>query len=246
MMDKTLEHYKSIVIDNYVDITLPNPPVTWINISYKTYPRFRQIPLSINFSEKGKDIFKLIKKRKTRRDFKKQITFKELSSLLYFSSGIKDYKKVSKQDIHNPEFARRHYASGGARYPIEVYVVVNKVKNLDSGLYHFNIKNNTLEELPSKLLRRKKIIVDSSMNRNVAALIILTSVIVRDEVKYLNLSYPLSWEEAGRIGDRLQLLAENYDIKCCPIAGIYHNKIIDLLNIDPEEEIPLMVHAIGK
>lgn len=251
MLPKTRIHYGSII--NELNLKLSEDfktPKIWGHIFYKTYPRFKKIKLIPESNPKG-DLFELIKKRRSRRNFqKKEISFKQLSTILNYSAGIVERKFIEKNklDIHNPKYAKRFYASAGARYPLEIYLVINSIEGLNEGLYHYNIKENCLEEIFLGNLREEKIIIDSKntkMQKNASFLIIMTTVLPRNELKYLELAYPLSYEEAGRIGDRIQLLTEKYSLGTCPIAGFYHDEIIRILNIDPEEEIPIMVHAVG-
>jgi len=39
------------------------------------------------------------------------------------------------------------YPSAGARYPLEIYVVILNSKEIPEGIYHYNVKWNTLELL---------------------------------------------------------------------------------------------------
>jgi len=251
MMPATRTHYANTILEpeEMISSTIKVPQV-WQHICYKTYPRFKQIPLKVNFLEKGKDIFSLIRDRETIRDYtKKDIPFKILCRLIYYSCGIKSIKKINKKDIHDSAKVNRFYASGGARYPIELYLIVNRVEGMKKGLYHYNVRDNTFELILERNLTKEETIINPPVNEKMkeqcSAIIILTSVLCRSEMKYLDLAYTLSFEEAGRIGDRLQLLATNEGLGCCPVAGIYHNKLISLLNVDPEEEIPIMAHVLG-
>ena len=83
-------------------------PVNWIKIYFKRYPRMSQIPLEINSSYAGSNLFNLIQKRVSHRRFKdEEIDFEGIGDLLYFSLGIKN---SLEQDERN----RRMYPSAGA------------------------------------------------------------------------------------------------------------------------------------
>ena len=59
-----------------------------------------------------------------------------LSYLLYASTGIQNSRKKS-------EF--RTVPSAGALYPIETYLIVNNVEDLECGVYHYSIQDHSLE-----------------------------------------------------------------------------------------------------
>ena len=42
---------------------------------------------------------------------------------------------------------RRAYPSGGARFPLEIYVFLFKCKDLVSGIYHYNVLDHSLEKI---------------------------------------------------------------------------------------------------
>ena len=75
------------------------------------------------------------------------MSFRELSVILYYSCGIKNFKKYSNDVDELIDKSKRFYPSAGARYPLEVYLGVFNVKNFFPGIYHYNVKWNTLELL---------------------------------------------------------------------------------------------------
>ena len=56
-----------------------------------------------------------------------------------------------KPPTDQKEVVRRFYPSGGARYPLEVYLLIQRVDSLTTGLYHYNVKENSLEILSTRL-----------------------------------------------------------------------------------------------
>ena len=109
-------------------------PEEWKTTFYKSYPRLPKIAL--DDGSFPADFFKLIKERRSRRDFSRQpIDRRELSLLLKYSCGITG--KLSETR------SRRAQASGGGRFPIEIYPVVFRPgENLPAGLYHYNVKEH--------------------------------------------------------------------------------------------------------
>ena len=118
------------------------PPINWIKIFFKTYPRMDKVKLK---SQKDKNEFcQLLEQRISTRNFEDcPISFDSLNRILFYSMGIKSPNESF-------EHTRRFYPSAGARYPIESYLVSNNVQGLSKGLYHYNIKSNQLEQLLNK------------------------------------------------------------------------------------------------
>lgn len=204
-------------------------PEAWSKIFYKTYPRFKQIKLN-NSNKKG-ELEEILLKRESKREFtQKPISFDDLSYILQFSVG----KKSSD---------RRMYPSGGARYPIELYAFIYNVEDLISGTYHYNIKDNTLEQL-----KTEKALYEEFFGTNIkdsAVVLLMTGVLARLEVKYLENAYKFSLIESGHIAQNISLLSEKLDIGSCCIGGFDNKKIIEHLDLVQEEEIPLYAIALG-
>ena len=222
-------------------------PSNWSYIFYKTYPRLKQIPLKPSSSD-FKSLGVCLRLRTSRRRYmNKHLSYRMLSDILYFSAGIKNAGKIHGKELHDPKKAKRFYPSGGARYPIEIYVIASNVQWLERGLYHYNVLDNTLEQLIENDLRG---FVKSSLNgRSIAkagALIILTGVLSRQEVKYGNMALRLALIESGHITQNMSLLTANYDIGSCAVSGFDSDEISKLIDLDTGEEIPLYAFTVGQ
>lgn len=213
-------------------------PITWTKVFYKTYPRFPTVDLELN-TTKNKNVTSLLKDRKTSREFSKNpISLSTLSNILFYSAGI---KLEFREDL---DHARRMYPSAGARYPVELYITINNVSDLEKGLYHYNVRDNNLEQLLKKDLRRDMQEILNSDMGTAPILFSLTGVLGRTEVKYGNNAYRFALLEAGHIGQNISLLAEQANLGSCAIGGFDNNKIARLIDL-VEDEVPLYIFAIG-
>jgi hypothetical protein len=77
-----------------------------------------------------------------RPDGTARIDLETLSHLLFHAAGV-------SRTLRTPmgEFHFRTYASAGALYPIELYVVAGDVPDLDPGVYHYAPKRHGLHRL---------------------------------------------------------------------------------------------------
>lgn len=210
-------------------------PITHIKVFHKEYPRFPTIPL-INVDCRYTEFQQLLNLRESYRDFSDEsINYEEISRIL-LSCRIVDNDR-------NPE--RRTYPSGGARFPVELYLLTNNVEGLKKGVYHYSMKNKKLELLVEQDWSSFKEDIASPYIDNPGASIIFTAVIPRSEVKYGLRSYPYSLIEAGHMGQNIQLTATELDIGSCPVSGFVDDTIINLLDLS-ENEIPVYSISLGK
>lgn len=220
-----------------------NIPYRWVEINYKSYPRFPKVKLSHIHSKKLSEINKLLMKRRSIRDFKSQeISFDALSKILYFSAGI------TTQKINDWNTSFRAYPPGGARYPLELYLVVFNVKNLVKGIYHFNVKYNTLELIKGGSFKNQMIKLFGNTNwvGKAGFIVLVSSVFGRTLIKYGNRGYRLVLLEAGHLAQNIYLLSTSLKLGCCALGGFLDNQLNSLLNLEKTNESVIYALAIGK
>ncbi len=211
------------------------PNITHIEVFRKSYPRLPSIKLP-DVDRENSEFENLLDYRGSNRTFADSpLSLGELSKILG-SCRIVDTKR-------KPE--RRTYPSGGARFPVELYVVSYNIKDLRNGAYHYNMKDKSLELLLDKDLKNSRRELISPYLENPAATIIFTSVIARSEVKYGLRSYPYSLIEAGHMGQNIQLSASEIGIGSCPVSGFIDDTVKKILDLT-DDEIPIYSISIGK
>lgn len=223
-------------------MTMKKVPREWVTIHFKEYPRLDSIKLHRNFSISSMNLETAIKKRESRRKFNgSPLSLKELSKLLYYSCGI-------TRSSSNLNATRRAYPSAGARYPLEVYMVILKKSKIKTGLYHYNVKHHALETLleddkgyTNCFFGKNKDIV-----KNASALMIITSIPSRMKIKYLEYSDKFILLEAGHICQNAYLISEVMSLGCCAIGRWDDDGINKLLDIDGKYENLVYTVAIGK
>lgn len=139
--------------------------------------------------------------------------------------------------------ARRNYPSGGALYPIETYLFSFSIEGTRPGIFHYNPTTHSLERLwdiPSNitvkdLIKRPDWLFPSN-------LIVFTAVWKRSSAKYGDLAYSHALLEAGHMSENILLTATALHLESRPVAGFNDARIVELLDLVPEDELP--VHAI--
>lgn len=211
-------------------------PESWKTIHYKEYDRLPKITLPDRGSLEL-PLSATIAKRVSGRNFTAgPLSLETLSQLLYWSVG-----KHEDSD-------RRHYPSGGGRYPIEVYPVV-LVDNgtFRSGAYHYNSRSHELDVLWERSFspeERETISVYPWVAR-ASVVLVMTAVTNRTIEKYGERGYRLSLLEAGHIGQNVTLTSAALGVQCCPLGGVRDGYFEQLLDIDANVEPIVYTIAIG-
>ncbi|MDI7259612.1 MAG: SagB/ThcOx family dehydrogenase [Thermodesulfobacteriota bacterium] len=188
----------------------------------------------------GKPLWETIAKRRSIREFSSQsITFSELSQLLWATQGITS--KAWGYDF-------RACPSAGALYPIETYIIANRVEEISPGLYHYDVKKAELillEEgnLGSELSRAG---LGQEMLEEAACVFVWTAIIERSKWKYRERAYRYIYMDAGHIGQNLYLTATGLGLGCCTVGAFFDEEVDRLIGVDGKNEISIYLGAIGR
>lgn len=220
-------------------------PEEWITISFKSYPRFPRYQLPKPQLGNPKTLFEVLSNRSSQRSFEnKGITQNQLATLLLLSGGINKNVKFNSWDE-----SRRLYPSAGARYPLELYVVLAKrLKDgaFPLGIYHYNIKRHCLELiLKGRFAKKISQYTGQFWLANCPIIVIMSGVITRSHIKYVDRGYRFALIETGHLGQNLQLVAEQLGLASCVIGGFDDEKLNTLLDIQNTEETVLCMLGLG-
>ena len=222
-------------------------PEAWTTVVFKEYPQCPRIMLPKEHAPL-KALDRLLHDRHSTRAFDtaNQLSQEELGTLLFYTAGVRPSTDGGTQPW---EQTRRFYPSGGARYPLETYLLIRRVDGITPGTYHYNIKHHALERLSKEEN-------DSITNRahayewaHDAAVTFITSAIWdRNFMKYGSFGYRIVLAEAGHQSQNLHLVAESLGLAYCPLAGfrIHTGGMNELLGLNTVQETALYVTVIGK
>lgn len=202
----------------------------------------------------------VIKRRTTSLDsFKGDWTKKELLQFLNGSLGVTKEHKIShmNKNMEDEEavLKLRAYPSGGAMYPIELYLYIKNIIGMEEGLYLFNPNTSRLIQIDSdkdlsyleSLIPCTALKIDprySSLEK-VNVLIFLVADFRYAAHKYGILAYKLALLEAGHIGQNIQLFASALNKRSIPLGGHYDDKVEPFLRIDGKEKTCTYMFGLG-
>lgn len=169
------------------------------------------------------------------------ITLKELSFLLWCIQGVRN----TEGDAQKP----RNVPSSGFRYPIETFFVAGEIGGLETGLYRYLPLSHRIvvERLDSDL---PFAMGTASMNFNLITRAAVTFLFVgipyRSTWALGNRGYRSVLIEAGHICQALIMASSCIGCDVQPIDLFHDEMMIHLAHLDPEQEWPLLVGAVGK
>lgn len=208
--------------------------------TYKRYPKARKIPLSEPATEGGAPLWQVLRQRRSERRYQgAPVRASELSQLLWASQGIT--RRTRSVNL-------RTAPSAGALYPVETYLAIHAVDEIDPGLYHYDVVRHRLEQLKLGDFREEtaRAALDQRMAARADVVFIWTAVFERSRWKYRQRAYRYVYLDAGHIAQNLALAAVALDLGSCQIAALYDGEANDLLGVDGVEESTIYMTAVGR
>lgn len=214
------------------EVSVDSWPESWKKIEYKEYRRFPKILLEFTEMQSIQLKEVLDKRNSVGMNQEKEVSFSVLSNILNYSGGIKEKGES------------RFYPSGGARFPLEMYLFANEdVEGLKKGIYHYNVKENCLEFMWEGEESGENYIAPGNEKWKAKVYIVITSVIERSSRKYGELAFKYSYLETGALMQNILLLATAHGVSNS-IVNFDDTKIEKELEIDGETEFVTGVVAI--
>jgi SagB-type dehydrogenase family enzyme len=218
---------------------LPAPPLE------KAAPpdtRIIQLPKPTGIKVPALDLRKAIGQRRSVRHYTRDpLMIEELAYLCWCTQGIVDVKA--------PFYTLRNVPSAGGRHALETYLLINRVKGLQPGLYRYLAFSHSLAAIdttsgiPDRILSA---CLGQAFVRSSAVSFIWSAVIYRMAWRYSERAYRLVHLDAGHTCQNLYLAAEQIGCGACAIGAFDDQLIADVLGIDGKEEFVLYCAAVGK
>ncbi len=174
----------------------------------------------------------LRKRRSVRSYASDSLTITEVSQLLWSAYGCTQGKKKT-------------CPSAGATYPLEIYLLCGKVRDLKTGLYQYDPSSHSIKLLNEKDLREK--LTKASLNQEYIAEAPISIVIAADFSRttraYGNRGERYVYMEVGHCGQNIHLQCESLNLGTVIIGAFDDDEVKKLLGI---KENPLYIMPIGR
>lgn len=146
------------------------------------------------------------------------------------------------------EFLDRPVPSGGALYPLELYLLAGRVDGITPGIHHYAPLHHGLEQLTDVALPPPvvaELFLGQPYVGDASVVVVMTAVLRRSLEKYGDRGYRYVLFEAGHVAQNLNLAAAAAGLGSCNLGGFFDQDLAGVLGLDSEEEIPLYAVAVG-
>jgi len=216
--------------------------MSWENLPepFKFYTNVQIVNLPEPKDLSGMSLDQALRKRKSMREYSLEpIQLDQLSYILWAANGICNREE-------NQEF--RTAPSAGALYPIETYLVVSNVSDLNPGIYHYSVQKHELETLKIGKFTREMVRagMGQEMLGKAAVTFVWTAIFERSKWKYRQRAYRYIYLDAGHIAENLALAATSLGLGSCQIGALYDDEVNLIINVDGVEESVLYMSTVGQ
>lgn len=208
------------------------PPAT------KSYDKAKVVKLP-DADAKGMALEQALAARRSVRTYSDEpLTLEQLSQLLFAAQGL-----TGDALGHGLRTA----PSAGATYPFEVYAVVNSVKGLDRGIYHYRVSDHSLELVEEGDFRGRisKAGLGQEMLSEAGVVFALTAIFDRTRSKYGERGYRYVYMEAGHIAQNVTLQSVSLGLGSVCAGAFYDDDLNALLGVDGVREAAIYLEAVG-
>ncbi|MBT0553057.1 SagB family peptide dehydrogenase [Riemerella anatipestifer] len=212
---------------------------------YKRYEDKKKFSFDGYKSPKEKNIFSVIKKRKSTKKYeKKEISIQEIYYILHYSYGIMRMDYVEGIPWHF-----RPIPSPGGLFSSEVYLLLLN-SHMPKGLYHYRPDINSVElikegDFSDFVIKSCGIDPYIESIDTISGVIFTTTLIERLYTKYSERSYRFMLLEVGFLAQNISLISEALDIGTCMVGGYIDDEINEFIGIDGLLETIQNVMVIG-
>lgn len=212
---------------------------------YKDYPSKRRVALPQRLVRDAVSLTEVLGRRRTVRTFdRRAVPFGVFVSTIRETWGQTGW-------IESPPFGyllTKSSPSGGARHPIECYVLAWRVGGLAPGLYHYSVRRDDLDMLRRGRLADQAVGIASGQQwiRGAAFVCLMTAVVERTFWKYSpQIGYRALYLDAGHLAQTFCLVATAVGLGPFTTAALQQSKAERLLGIDGVHEFPIYLCGAG-
>ncbi len=218
------------------------PPSSRVLSYPEEFKRYAQAPVvRLPFLQEGTGpgVWGVMIQRRSIRDFlPEEISLETLARLVWSVGGIRE---------RQGGFLFRMVPSAGALYPLETYIMANRVKGLGKGVYHLYVPTFSLEIVAagdrSEALTRAAL--GQGMISQAAVVFLWTAVIDRCRLKYGERAFRYIYLDAGHMGQNLYLAATAMELGCCTVGALFDDEVNEILGVDGREETIIYMGVVG-
>lgn len=188
---------------------------------------------TLNFAhDKGSALCEILKRRRSCRQFSgRKLSLDQIGSMCHYAYSIKEHS----------------VPSGGALYPLKIYVLVERDQNgIDAGYYEYDAERDHLVLFESEVDEEqlKYCFNQETMPFGSSVQIVIAADLERQAYKYANRGYRLTLIEAGHAAENISLYCAEQGLGACELGGVLDEPLKDELQLG-DAIYPILAIAVG-
>ncbi|MEO5625717.1 MAG: putative peptide maturation dehydrogenase [Dokdonella sp.] len=197
------------------------------------------------------DLDDLMARRATCRNFDTSAVLaqSDVGALLHRAFGVQGSEELAPGAVA----LKKNHPSGGGLHPLEAYLVVQRVEDLQPGVYHYNVESHALDLLRAMPVRdvhalSLTAVAGQTYFAEAPVMLVIAARFARSFWKYRN--HPKIYRaivlEAGHASQNVYLAATDMGMGAYVTAAINEVEIEQAFGLDPLVEGPLAVCGFGR
>ncbi|WP_435345613.1 SagB family peptide dehydrogenase [Haloarchaeobius sp. HRN-SO-5] len=167
----------------------------------------------------------------------------DLATLCHYAAGV-----TKTLSVRGESASFRAASCTGKLYHVDLYAVTSDLPDADAGVYHYDPETDEFH-----VLRRgdyRGVLADASGGQsgvtNAPVTLVATSTWWRNAWKYRERTYRHAFWDSGTVLANLLAVAHGFGYRAEVVAGFADDAVVDLLGLDPTDEAPLELVAVGE
>jgi SagB-type dehydrogenase family enzyme len=212
-----------------------SPPKEYPSVELVQLPAPHPLPLSLG---------EVLGRRVSCRSFSgSPLPLADLATLLAAAYGVRERRRWGELEVWD-----RSVPSAGGLYPLEIYVITQRVAGVTPGVHHYHPLLHALELLaspPPLSGSLSALFMGQPYVAAAPAIVVFAAVFERTMRKYGDRGYRYLLLEAGHAGQNLALTAACLGLGALSVGGFFDADLTTLLGLDGDAEAPIYVSAVG-
>jgi SagB-type dehydrogenase family enzyme len=182
----------------------------------------------------------VLRARRSQREFtQRPLALAELATLLHAAYGVTAAVERGQ--------SFRAVPSGGALYPLELYVVAAAIAALPRGIYHYDPLRSSIGLVSgaASVERFEDASAYPDITSAAAVTVLVAAVFWRSRFKYGLRGYRFALLEAGHVVQNLVLAATALGLASVPLGGYYDRRADELLHLDGVNDSTVYAACVG-
>jgi SagB-type dehydrogenase family enzyme len=201
-------------------------------------------PVKLPGLDPGSPLSQLFSSRRSCRSFaQKSLPAASLGALLSGAYGLTNFVTLP----NGFRFHSRPVPSAGGLYPLEMYLLTNRVEGIDDRVYHFEAAAVQLRPIAPKPNADElaRMLLAQQFLENANVVIFITAVFHRTLSKYGSRGYRYVLLEAGHVAQNLCLLASEMNLGSLCAGGFWDSRLNRFLGLDGVDEAAVYCVGLG-